>query len=56
MSVGYAGAVVGPLITGHILDVTGSFKMIFLVLVAVSIATIVIAFSIKETGREFRRR
>jgi len=55
MSVGYVGAVIGPLIGGHILDLTGSFPIIFFILIAISIVTTVIAFSITETGMELRQ-
>jgi MFS transporter, CP family, cyanate transporter len=55
-SVGYVGAVIGPLVGGHILDVTGDFPIIFLILIGVSTATTVIAFSLKETGRDLREK
>lgn len=50
MSVGYIGAIIGPLIGGHILDTSGSFLIIFLMLIAVSIASFVISLAISETG------
>ena len=52
MSIGYIGALVGPLIGGIFLDKTGSYQWIFLSLVIVSIITVGIAFIIPETGRK----
>ncbi len=53
-SVGYLGAVIGPLAGGLIIDATGRFPIVFFILVGVSIATTALAFSITETGRELR--
>ncbi len=50
MSVGYIGAITGPLIGGVILDTTGSYYWIFLSLAIVSALTIIVAFMIPETG------
>ena len=54
LSVGYIGAVIGPLIGGHILDITGGFDRALLVLAAISIPGIVIPFWIRETGPKAR--
>ena len=53
-SVGHIGAVLGPLIGGHILDFTGSLDLSLIVLIGVSIATAGIAFKIPETGPRAR--
>ncbi|MFC2045859.1 MFS transporter, partial [Chloroflexota bacterium] len=54
MSIGFSGGVVGPIITGYILDTTGSFNMSLLVLVIISIIAMGIAFKIPETGPKVR--
>ena len=53
-SVGYTGGVIGPLIGGHILDLTGSLDLSLLVLTCLSIAAVVIAFRLPETGPKGR--
>ena len=55
MSVGYVGALAGPVISGIILDSTGSFRSVFISLAAVSALTTAVAFVIPETGRETRK-
>ncbi len=52
MSVGYIGAIAGPLVGGIILDTTGSYYWIFLSLAIVSVVTIAIAFIVPETGNK----
>jgi len=52
MSIGYVGALVGPLAGGFILDTTGSYHWIFISLAVVSVITAVIAFIIPETGKK----
>lgn len=54
LSVGSVGGIIGPLIGGHILDLTGSLDLSLLVLVGVSIATVGIAFRLPETGPKAR--
>ena len=49
-SVGFIGGIIGPLIGGHILDLTGSLNLSLIVLIGVSIATVGIAFKVPETG------
>ena len=50
ISIGFIGGIIGPLIGGHILDVTGSLNQSLLVLIGVSIAMAGIALKIPETG------
>ena len=50
LSVGSVGGIVGPLIGGYALDLTGSLNQSLLVLIGVSIAAAVTAFQIPETG------
>lgn len=50
LSIGYSGGIIGPLIGGRILDLTGSLDLSLLVLSGVSIAMAVIAFILPETG------
>jgi MFS transporter, CP family, cyanate transporter len=47
---GYIGAVAGPIISGQILDVTGSFTVIFGILVMVSLISTGLAFFIPGTS------
>ena len=54
LSVGSVGGIIGPLIGGHILDLTGSLDLSLLVLVGVSIAAVGIAFRLPETGPKAR--
>jgi MFS transporter, CP family, cyanate transporter len=46
---GYVGAVIGPLISGRILDVTASFTAIFSILAIVSLVSAGLAFLIPKT-------
>lgn len=55
-SIGYIGGVIGPLIGGHIFDLTGSLNLSFLVLIGVSIAAVSIAFRLPETGPRAKPR
>ena len=50
LSGGYTGGVIGALIGGRILDLTGSLDLSFLILAGVSIVAIGIALSLPETG------
>ena len=54
LSVGNVGGFIGPLIGGHIFDLTGSVNPFLLVLVGVSSAAAAIAFRIPETGHRER--
>jgi CP family cyanate transporter-like MFS transporter len=51
MSVGYIGALVGPLIGGIVLDSTGSYEWIFLSLVIVSAIAAGLVFLLPETAK-----
>jgi CP family cyanate transporter-like MFS transporter len=51
MSVGYIGALVGPVIGGIILDSTGNYEWIFLSLVIVSALATVLVFLLPETAK-----
>jgi CP family cyanate transporter-like MFS transporter len=50
VAIGYAGAVAGPIVAGQILDVTGSFTVIFYLLAAVSLITTGLALIIPKTS------
>ena len=54
LAVGHIGGLIGPLIGGHILDLTGSLDLSLLVLVGVLIAAAGIAFTLPETGPKAR--
>jgi len=56
LSIGYIGGVIGALIGGRILDLTGSLDLSLLVLTGVSIAAVSIAFRLPETGPKARPR
>ncbi len=49
LSIGYSGGVIGPLIGGRILDLTGNLDQSLFILIAIPIATIGIALRIPET-------
>lgn len=50
LSIGYIGGLVGPLLAGRILDVTGTLNLALIVLTGVALAWACIAFTIPETG------
>jgi CP family cyanate transporter-like MFS transporter len=50
VSVGFSGGVVGPMIGGLILDLTGTLNMSLVVLFVMSLAAVAIANKIPETG------
>ena len=54
LSIGYMGGVIGPLIGGRILDLTGSLDQSLLVLSGVSVAMAIVAFMLPETGNKIR--
>lgn len=56
LSIGYIGGIIGPLIGGRILDLTGSLDQSLLVLTGVSIATAGVAFKLPETGPKAKKR
>jgi CP family cyanate transporter-like MFS transporter len=51
MSIGYIGALVGPLAGGYIIDKTGSYDWVFISLALVSAVTVAVCLIIPETGR-----
>jgi CP family cyanate transporter-like MFS transporter len=51
ISVGYIGAVIGPSMAGQILDITGSFQSIFIILSVISIITMGLTFLIPTTDK-----
>ena len=48
------GGVIGPWISGHIFDLTGSLDLSLLVLTGIAIAATGIAFKLPETGPKTR--
>lgn len=50
VSVGYMGAVVGPIVAGRILDISGSLQSVFIILVVLSLITTVFAFLIPSNS------
>ncbi len=46
VAVGYIGAVIGPSMTGQILDATGSFQIVFVILAVLSLITMGLTFLI----------
>ncbi len=52
ISVGYIGAVIGPSMAGQILDVTGSFQSIFVILAVLSLVTMCLTFLIPTTNKK----
>ncbi|HEY0196269.1 MAG TPA: MFS transporter [Methanobacterium sp.] len=50
VSIGYMGAVVGPMVAGQILDVTGSLQSVFIILIMLSVITTVFAFLIPSNS------
>jgi len=52
LSVGYAGGIIGPLVGGRILDITGSLDLSLLILSGVSIAMVALALRLPETGKK----
>jgi CP family cyanate transporter-like MFS transporter len=50
LAIGYSGGVIGPLIGGRILDLTGNLDQSLLLLVAISAATVGLALRLPETG------
>lgn len=48
MSLGYLGAILGPFVAGYIIDVTGSFRIIFIMLIAASVITSLLSLAVTE--------
>jgi len=56
LSIGYVGGLVGPWLTGRIVDVTGSFGVALLMLMGTAILWVIVGFLIPETGPRLRRK
>lgn len=54
LAIGHAGALIGPWMTGHILDISGSFDLSLIILTGIAIAAAGIAFRLPETGPQAR--
>ena len=52
VAVGYIGAVIGPSMTGQILDVTGSFQIVFVILAVLSLITLGLTFLIPSDNEK----
>ena len=55
LSIGYIGGVIGPIMGGRILDLTGSLSLLLVVLAGISIAMVGVAFMLPETGSAKKR-
>lgn len=51
VSIGYMGAVVGPLVAGQILDITGTLQSVFIILIVLSVITTLFAFLIPSNTK-----
>lgn len=51
VSIGYLGAVVGPIIAGKILDITGTLQSVFIILAVLSVITMAFALLIPSTSK-----
>lgn len=56
LSIGYIGGIIGPLIGGRILDVTGNLNQSLILLIGISIATAVLASRLPETDPRAKTR
>ncbi|MFC1957072.1 CynX/NimT family MFS transporter [Chloroflexota bacterium] len=52
--IGYVGGIIGTYSTGRILDTTGTFDSALIILVVISIASLVLAMKLPETGYKAR--
>ena len=52
VAIGYIGAVIGPSMTGQILDITGSFQIVFVVLAVLSLITMGLTFLIPSDSEK----
>ncbi|MFC2024468.1 CynX/NimT family MFS transporter [Chloroflexota bacterium] len=50
LAIGYAGAVIGPLVGGRVFDITQNLDLSFMILIVLSLASTIIALRIHETG------
>ena len=51
LSIGYVGGLLGPWLTGRIVDATGSFDLALYLLAATGILWALVGFLIPESGR-----
>jgi Cyanate permease len=51
VAIGYIGAVIGPSMTGQILDITGSFQIVFIILAVLSLITMSLTFLIPSNNK-----
>lgn len=56
LSLGYTGGLVGPLLSGYIMDATGALQLTLILLGGVGIAWALFAFLLPETGFRARRK
>jgi CP family cyanate transporter-like MFS transporter len=56
LSIGYVGGIIGPLVGGRVLDLTGSLDLSLLILIAVSIVAAGIVFKLPETGPKLGKK
>jgi MFS transporter, ACS family, D-galactonate transporter len=54
LSIAYIGGFIGPLLAGHILDITGNLDPVFFALAGVALAWTIVSFLIPETGKKAR--
>ena len=52
VAIGYIGAVIGPTMAGQILDITGSFQTIFVILAVLSLIAMGLTFLIPSTNKK----
>ena len=52
VAIGYIGAVIGPSMTGQILDITGSFQIVFVILAVLSLITMGLTFLIPSDSEK----
>ncbi|MFC2045799.1 CynX/NimT family MFS transporter [Chloroflexota bacterium] len=50
VTIGFSGGIIGPIVVGYILDLTGSIDLSLLILIGISVTAIGLAFRIPETG------
>ena len=50
LAIGYAGGIIGPLVGGRVLDLTGNLDLSLIILAAVSVVATGIVFKLPETG------
>ena len=46
------GSATGPVLAGHIFDITGSYQPFFLLCLALSVAAIILVLFLRQPGRE----